>query len=751
MAIKKYFANKDNTITSAFRSNLSTRGTGSNMGLSDILETFSIYGQASSDSTELQRILIEFPVEDIIQDRAAGTIPAGGSVSFYLKMYNAKHSQTTPKELKLVVSPISSSWQEGIGLDMSEYQDVTKNGEGSNWINSSANTPWLREGGDYLSSPVYSQTFSQGDEDLEINITSLVDQWINGSIPNYGVGVHLTSSQEAYYNKYYPRESVQFDTQAFLSGSAQDMELTGPSTFSMWVKPDSIGTTRYMLFWQQELFESFGRVLYANALGELVYNRNYLRPTPPGGNSQASYKTDSTLTAGQWSHIVVVDRADNTTPEIYIDGALDPLSAITPATPDVIGVATNYDMFAIGGSRTGDANNWLGLIDDVAHFDKALTESEVSEIYNSGCPVDIKETSAYSKIQNWWVHGDDPRDAIELGTPPTTISIHDRAGTLNMYATGSGGMSIQEGKCYGQNGTVPVGTDEIINRDGATTSYYTKKFFARGSEFFYKRPVIEARWDSSIKDDRGNVHNESILLPSSDNTNSIYLYNSHDGKLVDIPGAGTGVGAMVVKFYDTEESSDGEITDTTPSTVTADRVSKGIYRASFIINTTASIGYDRWFNSTQTACYHTGSFHINERSAKGHNPYPDYVVSLQNLRSIYYSHETARFRFYIREKDWSPTIYTVATTETDTLTMQSSSYQIHRLIDDMIVVPFDTSTDNSTMMSYDVSGNYFDFDMDILEPGYSYGVKVAFYDDSVESYVEQTPIWKFRVENLESK
>ena len=64
MANKKYFANKDNTITNAFRSNLTTRGTGSNMGASDILETFSIYGQASSDSTELERILIQFPVED---------------------------------------------------------------------------------------------------------------------------------------------------------------------------------------------------------------------------------------------------------------------------------------------------------------------------------------------------------------------------------------------------------------------------------------------------------------------------------------------------------------------------------------------------------------------------------------------------------------------------------------------------------------------------------------------------------------
>ena len=45
MCIKKYIADKDNTITNAFRSNLTTRGTGSNMGASDILEIFSIYGK----------------------------------------------------------------------------------------------------------------------------------------------------------------------------------------------------------------------------------------------------------------------------------------------------------------------------------------------------------------------------------------------------------------------------------------------------------------------------------------------------------------------------------------------------------------------------------------------------------------------------------------------------------------------------------------------------------------------------------
>jgi len=184
MAIKKYYANKDNTITSAFKSNLTTRATGANMGLSDILETFSIYGQASTSSTELERILIEFPINEVSLDRTRGLIPASGSVSFYLNMYNAPHNQTTPRELELAVLPISSSWQEGTGLDMDDYKDVTNDGEGSNWINSAKETPWSRQGGDYLNSPAYSQSFPVGNEDLKIDITNLAkrrrrDLWQN--------------------------------------------------------------------------------------------------------------------------------------------------------------------------------------------------------------------------------------------------------------------------------------------------------------------------------------------------------------------------------------------------------------------------------------------------------------------------------------------------------------------------------------------------------------------------------------------
>ena len=90
MAIKRYQSNADNTISNAYQGNMTIRATGSNMGATDILETFAIQGQVSSSTngleSELARILIKFPVSDIITDRAAGSIPASGSVSFYLKM-----------------------------------------------------------------------------------------------------------------------------------------------------------------------------------------------------------------------------------------------------------------------------------------------------------------------------------------------------------------------------------------------------------------------------------------------------------------------------------------------------------------------------------------------------------------------------------------------------------------------------------------------------------------------------------------
>lgn len=205
MSIKKFIANKDNTITNAYEVNLSQRGTLANMGASDILEIFSIYGQASESSVEKARILIEFPVSKIIEARSAGTIPAAGSVNFYLRMFNAEHTGTTPVNFTVKVNPISTTWNEGIGLDMETYTDK----DASNWISSSFGTAWDSEGGAYNTAGTYEKnfTFESGTEDLLVDVTNVVEAWIASTIDNYGFLIRLDSSLEdgsqerSYYTK----------------------------------------------------------------------------------------------------------------------------------------------------------------------------------------------------------------------------------------------------------------------------------------------------------------------------------------------------------------------------------------------------------------------------------------------------------------------------------------------------------------------------------------------------------------------
>ena len=167
------------------------------MGAADILETFQIYGQYSSSSVELARALVQFPISTVISDRNSGLIPAAGSVSFYLKLYNAEHGQTTPDNFTISVTAVSASWQEGTGLDMGNYTDITYDKLGANWIKASGSTSWTTAGGDYHASPSYTVNMPKGTENIELDVTTLVEQWVDGTKTNYGFGIHLSDNFES--------------------------------------------------------------------------------------------------------------------------------------------------------------------------------------------------------------------------------------------------------------------------------------------------------------------------------------------------------------------------------------------------------------------------------------------------------------------------------------------------------------------------------------------------------------------------
>ena len=494
MAIKRYYATKDNTITNAFKSNLTTRGVSGNMGQSDILEVFSIYAQASSSSglsSELSRVLIQFDTTAINADRTGGLIPASGSVNFFLTMYDAEHTQTTPKNYTLVVSAISQSWDEGLGLDMEEYTDE----DASNWLSSSDGTKWVNAGGgeapggSYITGSAsslleyhFTQTFDNGFENLEIDVSHLVEDWIKGELNNYGFGVRLTGSNEA-----------------------------------------------------------------------------------------------------------------------------------------------------------------------------------------------------------------------------------------------------------------------------DTDSYYTKMFFARGSQFFHKRPVIEARWDNTKKDNRGDFFLSSSLVPASDNLMNLYLYNVVRGQLTDIPAVGTN--DILVSIYSGTTGPTGNKLKLPPGggvaadghlNITGSHVETGIYSCSFAyVSSSITKIFDVW--SSGSVEYHTGSgITVKTFNSQNYNFDQRYISKVTNLRSTYDKGEKVRFRLYTRQKDWSPTIYTVANRAIETNIIDNTYYRFTRLSDNLEVIPFGTGSLNHTRLSYDVSGSYFDLEMDLFDTDTVYELSFAYLING--SYVEQPERFRFRVE-----
>ena len=519
--IKRYFATKDNTITNAFEEGLTTRGTGSNMGESDILEVFSIYGQASSASAELSRTLVYFNTSNVSTDRTAAIIPASGSVSWYLKMYNAPHSKTTPRSYILNVSQVTRDWEEGYGLDMENYQDITRDGIGSNWMSASNSAAWSTPGGDFRATGEKQQTFSTGLENLEVDVTHIVENWLDSGgsgTTNYGFGIYLDDPYEAYHS-----------------------------------------------------------------------------------NSSGTY-----------------------------DGSV------------------------------------------------------------------------------------------------------------------------------------------LHNTAGAVKSYYTKRFFGRGTEFFFKKPTLEARWDDSKRDDRGSFYFSSSLAPAGDNLNTIYFYNYVRGRLRDIPAIGSN--AICVSLFS------GSANNTSPSgsalalsldiagnvgtnnvyAVTGSRVSTGIYSATFAMTGSTSLTkvFDVWFSGSTTiqnaataaTRYATGSITPKSFVFSQTTENQNYILSMPNLRDQYRYGETPKMRLYVREKNWSPNIYSVATQASiPSLLMNSASYQIKRAIDDEIVVPYGTGSLYHTGLSYDVTGNYFKLDTRMFEQGYQYEIYYAFYNEDTANYVEQPYKFKFRV------
>ena len=281
--------------------------------------------------------------------------------------------------------------------------------------------------------------------------------------------------------------------------------------------------------------------------------------------------------------------------------------------------------------------------------------------------------------------------------------------------------------------------NSAANPSGATVSYATKRFFGRESENFFKRPLIEARWNDSNKDDRSNFYMSSALAPASDNINTLYLYNFVRGRLANIPAVGTG--SIFVNLHETLGST--RLTQAIRTPATGGFVSTGIYSCSVCISGTYTTLRDVWFSGNTE--YFTGSVTPKTFGASTGIVSDQKIVTLPNLRHNYDPSEKALVRVNISNKLKNPTIYTVATSNNNNIIVEDVVYKIVRNYDNLDVIPYGTGSTRFTELSYDSTGSYFTLDCDNLETDYEYRLHFAMYDSVNNTWDEHPSSFKFKI------
>ncbi len=124
-------------------------------------------------------------------------------------------------------------------------------------------------------------------------------------------------------------------------------------------------------------------------------------------------KTEATPLDGTWKHITFVQSADGSR-AVYIDGVRDSLE-IAPKEEGDWGLNTT----TIGGILRGNPTHWLtGMMDDVALWNRALSEAEITQVVNEGL-VSVFPPLATRMVSYW------PMDEVIGVKTPDLVNGYD--------------------------------------------------------------------------------------------------------------------------------------------------------------------------------------------------------------------------------------------------------------------------------------------------------------------------------------
>ena len=129
------------------------------------------------------------------------------------------------------------------------------------------------------------------------------------------------------------------------------------------------------------------------------------------GDQKRIIASSATVTSNTWHHVVITcDGGDggvsDTGYTLYTDGSTTAGTAVF--TNSYEQTRNTGAPLTIGAADLGSGNRiFEDRIADIVIFNKELTSSEVTELYNGGVVKNVREHSAYKNVISWWKMGDD--------------------------------------------------------------------------------------------------------------------------------------------------------------------------------------------------------------------------------------------------------------------------------------------------------------------------------------------------------
>jgi hypothetical protein len=196
---------------------------------------------------------------------------------------------------------------------------------------------------------------------------------------------------------------------AIADASCANLEISGSQTWSMWIKPESFPAGHMMAMSK----DNGG----ATAQMRVITSGSsaYVRFALAGLTTNILVDSAVVLQTGKWYHCVGVYDSDATKLKIWLNGVKKEVTASGSHTD------TNAD-FHISGWDNAATEYFDGIIDDVAIWDRALTDQEVFNLYTGGCDIRITSDLAGTTII--------PHEIMEWDTTNSTARVWVESPTM---------------------------------------------------------------------------------------------------------------------------------------------------------------------------------------------------------------------------------------------------------------------------------------------------------------------------------